>query len=240
MSIKKIRPIEFSIDLREPITEIIKGNISYEESVAHQLLMNEESVPRNEIRDKISSFYGEDGVTKFTNILANSRIKNYINVDLSSVELLDADFGKDSFLDFRVDASFSLEKFRYDFGLGVTREVSKYYKNGDEGLLLNDSEEYRRLEEFARLLTINSPNHQTYVVEDTYLDFGQNWKWTTIINVDEDYQALTPREWKEIVNKDRDYKELMNEHFSKGLDTVERAEKSEGIDNDEIEIGEER
>lgn len=40
-----------------------------------------------------------------------------------------------------------------------------------------------------------------YEVKDCYLDYGQNWIWTTIIAHESDdrrYQALSPRQWKDI------------------------------------------
>lgn len=40
-------------------------------------------------------------------------------------------------------------------------------------------------------------------IENTYFDFGQDWKWTTIIVTDEDrdssWQAFCPRDWETIV-----------------------------------------
>ena len=41
-------------------------------------------------------------------------------------------------------------------------------------ILSSDSEEYKRLENFAKLLEQNSPNGWHYYVGDTYFDYGQN------------------------------------------------------------------
>lgn len=65
-----------------------------------------------------------------------------------------------------------------------------------------NSAEYKKLDMVAKMLTFDSPTGVHYYVDETYLDFGQNWTWTTIIarrsNRDE-WQALDPREWKEIM-----------------------------------------
>ena len=40
-----------------------------------------------------------------------------------------------------------------------------------------------------------------YTIEETYLDFGQDWKWTTIVYNSggrNSFQALYPNNWKEI------------------------------------------
>lgn len=72
-----------------------------------------------------------------------------------------------------------------------------------ERVLEYGTEEYSKLVLAARMAELISPNHYRYVVQDTYLDYGQDWKWTTIIANPEGkwggYQALNPREWKEIV-----------------------------------------
>ena len=54
------------------------------------------------------------------------------------------------------------------------------------------TEERERLETFADILSQCSANGVTYAVEDTYFDFGQGWKWTTII-ANDSWQALSPR-----------------------------------------------
>lgn len=73
-----------------------------------------------------------------------------------------------------------------------------------------DEEEYQSLKEFAELLTKNSPNEELYKVGDCYLDAGQGWMWTTILNKTEGCQAIDPRERFEIVNR---------EYFNKNLET---------------------
>lgn len=67
-----------------------------------------------------------------------------------------------------------------------------------------DTAEYKLLEAAAAMLTEQSPNKYRYYVGETYFDFGQGWKWTTIIcdNNSEwgGYQALNPREQEEVLN----------------------------------------
>jgi hypothetical protein len=66
------------------------------------------------------------------------------------------------------------------------------------------SEEYEKLQIAALMLTNRSPRGYLYEVGETYFDFGQNWKWTTIMcwaNCNP-YQALNPREQEEIILSD--------------------------------------
>ena len=61
---------------------------------------------------------------------------------------------------------------------------------------------YENLEYACDIMFANSKNNFNYEVENTYFDFGQDWKWTTIICYDEgnnrSWQVLSPREWGEI------------------------------------------
>lgn len=66
------------------------------------------------------------------------------------------------------------------------------------------TEMHEKLEIVALMLTNRSPKGYTYRVGETYFDFGQDWKWTTIIAKKEgyetsSYQALNPREHEEIM-----------------------------------------
>jgi len=67
--------------------------------------------------------------------------------------------------------------------------------------------ERKKLEAVATLLEVFGENEYRYSVEDTYLDFGQDWMWTTIIRIDPNEtgvlsrcQILNPRQWKDIEN----------------------------------------
>ena len=84
-------------------------------------------------------------------------------------------------------------------------------------ILPSDSEEYKRLENFAKLLEQNSPNGWHYYVGDTYFDYDQNWKWTVVLCECTDgdrYQALTPREWEEVINDKRPQSDIMKDLFN--------------------------
>ena len=71
------------------------------------------------------------------------------------------------------------------------------------------SEEYARLSAVASVLTVLSPKGYSYDVGVTYFDYGQGWKWTTILCDGGKwgdfgnwggYQALNPREQEKIIN----------------------------------------
>lgn len=73
-----------------------------------------------------------------------------------------------------------------------------------ERVLKRSESAYKNMEAAARLLSAFSKNGYTYTVEDVYLDFGQDWMWTTITRPSEwgGVQVLSPREWQEIVLAD--------------------------------------
>lgn len=67
--------------------------------------------------------------------------------------------------------------------------------------------EFKNLRRAANIMTTMSDSEDIkYVVRDCYLDYGQDWMWTTIIKVDyketgilRECQELNPRDWKLIV-----------------------------------------
>lgn len=70
-----------------------------------------------------------------------------------------------------------------------------------ERTLKHSEQGYKNLVAVASILDALSPNGYHYEVEDTYLDFGQNWMWTTITR-DSSWggcQVLCPRDWKLVV-----------------------------------------
>lgn len=86
--------------------------------------------------------------------------------------------------------------------------------------LFPGSREYKNMKMAAMVGEMLSPNHWEYRVESTYLDYGQNWVWTTIIVYNHrdfggSYQALNPREWNEIVDatEPEQIVTVMREHF---------------------------
>ena len=65
------------------------------------------------------------------------------------------------------------------------------------------SAEYRKLKLAAEIMTLDTgvPHH----VAETYFDFGQNWKWTTVLRSNNEWgyvQALCPRQQEMIVFAD--------------------------------------
>lgn len=74
--------------------------------------------------------------------------------------------------------------------------------------LADVSDQKINLEIAAKLLTRFNKKELYYYVNETYFDYGQNWKWTTIIACDYSkpqnsaefsYQALNPKEWGSII-----------------------------------------
>lgn len=74
------------------------------------------------------------------------------------------------------------------------------YRQGDEKVFEQDSEEYVRLSNIATILTKHSPNKHIYTVKDTYIDYGQDWMWTTIVDTVNGAQILNSKIWLDIVN----------------------------------------
>lgn len=63
-----------------------------------------------------------------------------------------------------------------------------------------DEKEYKKLETVAKVLELFSEHNAKYIVKDVYLDYGQDWMWTTICRRGwHDCQVLSPRDWKEIM-----------------------------------------
>ena len=68
-----------------------------------------------------------------------------------------------------------------------------------ERTLKKDEKAYKNMMAVAKMLEAVSPNNARYEVADVYLDFGQNWIWTTIVRKDYlECQVLSPAEWREI------------------------------------------
>ena len=69
-----------------------------------------------------------------------------------------------------------------------------------------ETEEYKRLQRAATMLTKASPTHRMYYVGNTYFDLRQSWSWTTILaeNGWGGYQALSPANQEEILTAKND------------------------------------
>lgn len=84
----------------------------------------------------------------------------------------------------------------------------------------NEHEIYWRFEAMAYLLQAYSKHDAEYVVQDVYLDQGQNWMWTTICRKGwRECQILSPRVWHNLVDADtpekffKVYNEIINGEY---------------------------
>lgn len=71
-----------------------------------------------------------------------------------------------------------------------------------ERTLERNEKAYKNMIAVAKMLEAVSENNAKYEVEDVYLDFGQDWMWTTICRKGGMFggcQILNPKEWREIV-----------------------------------------
>lgn len=79
--------------------------------------------------------------------------------------------------------------------------MSEAIKHFDYG-----TEERKKLDLMASMLTFLSPNRRQYYVGDTYFDYGQNWIWTTILAdscpAQGSYQALYPKQQEDVLLAD--------------------------------------
>ena len=72
-----------------------------------------------------------------------------------------------------------------------------------ERVIKRDEREYSKLQIVADALTLYSKNKAQYIVEDVYLDLGQDWMWTTICRKGySECQVLSPRDWKMIMSSE--------------------------------------
>ena len=69
-----------------------------------------------------------------------------------------------------------------------------------ERTLNRNEQAYKNMEAVAKMLEAFSANGAEYRVEDVYLDYGQDWMWTTICRRGyNECQVLNPKEWEQIV-----------------------------------------
>lgn len=81
-------------------------------------------------------------------------------------------------------------------------------------ILINDTNEYFRLEMFCKILNRDSPNKCHYEIEDIYFDVGQDWLWTTIVNKTKGCQILSARQWESIILDKVDIEIMEEEIFT--------------------------
>ena len=90
-----------------------------------------------------------------------------------------------------------VDKLLKDTNESINESVNSYIK---EYSLFTP--EHKKLDAMATILSSISPNRFQYFVDDTYFDYGQNWKWTTILAKQPNgdvYQALSPAQQARII-----------------------------------------
>ena len=85
----------------------------------------------------------------------------------------------------------------------TNHRTNSYPGNDALQLFPKDSKEYEKLQMAALSLNVLDARGTKYTVEDTYFDYGQDWKYTTLIANASDtsfsYQALTPRQQRALL-----------------------------------------
>lgn len=69
-----------------------------------------------------------------------------------------------------------------------------------ERILKSEEQGYKNLVASAKIMEAFSTHNARYIVQDVYLDLGQDWMWTTICRRGHfECQVLCPRDWRKIV-----------------------------------------
>ena len=102
------------------------------------------------------------------------------------------------------------------------------------------SEEYEKLDRVSTFLTAMSPNKYYYYVGNTYFDFGQDWKWTTILAETprgDSYQALSPRQQEDILlaRSDEELEEIAKQILKNSY--VDKGFMQEGFSTKDYKLG---
>ena len=102
----------------------------------------------------------------------------------------------------------------YDFGTGSKQEIREAIAGMSANAVVNEDktirifnksdEEYKKLQVAANLLSLF--DNVDYYVGETYFDYGQNWKWTTILKKNLGWggntQVLSPKDQENIIFAD--------------------------------------
>lgn len=83
----------------------------------------------------------------------------------------------------------------------------------------HNTKEYKALDLVASILTDESIKGYEYKVKDVYFDFGQDWKWSTIVAHDKESTSDILRSWQVLNPKEH---ELIVEQFNiiEALETI--------------------
>lgn len=93
--------------------------------------------------------------------------------------------------------------------------MSKQIKEFPKG-----TEERKRLELAASIMTFLSPKRKQYEVRECYFDYDQKWVWTTILGDTDDewggYQVINPAQQSAIIGAEtvEDMQEIVREIFT--------------------------
>lgn len=132
-----------------------------------------------------------------------------------------------------IDAEVQLECTKSDWE--ELNDLDEGYQQGDERVLDPESEEHKKFEKIVDLLNeaniiYTSGRHNGerayFYVDDVYLDFGLDWKWTTIVRED-NVQVLSPADWLSIINDESTPEEIVNKIVTKDYSGVQFANESE-------------
>lgn len=132
-----------------------------------------------------------------------------------------------------IDSEVQLECTKSDWE--KLNDLDEGYQQGDEQVLDPDSKEYKKFEKIVDLL--NEANiiytsgrrkgdRAYFYIDNPYLDFSLDWKWTTIVRED-GVQVLSPADWLSIINEESTPEEIVNKIVTKDYSGVQFANESQ-------------
>lgn len=67
--------------------------------------------------------------------------------------------------------------------------------NWEISIFKENSKEYKKLSDFAEMLTDSAPDNYEFYVDDFYFDAGQNWMWTSILKRNKNESGTLATTW---------------------------------------------
>ena len=107
---------------------------------------------------------------------------------------------------YKVDGKYSFNpnthSDRFETEEDLINSTKTKWQPGDETVLKINTPEYRYMRDVVKKLNELAAPGYTYRMEDVYLDAGQDWVWTTIVQNGgwASTQILNPKQWLDIVN----------------------------------------
>lgn len=91
---------------------------------------------------------------------------------------------------------------RFETEEDLINSTKTKWQPGDETVLKINTPEYRYMRDVVKKLNELAAPGYTYRLDDVYLDAGQDWVWTTIVQDGgwASVQILNPKQWLDIVN----------------------------------------